>query len=277
MFGVLAKVLCLRPRVAKEVVTPIYPPSKQADISSEMAFSELPANNTVGKTSLLDSREATEKDEWIGEKYLDYALAHRVLRNTSHSRDIIPLNESLRGERLSYRYDKCCDRLHNSEVRQYQSPELGHFQGPIDFKKIAFGWIGAIVRRGTPREREILDRTILDNSNPDGLMFNSESTVASTTPTVMTEQEGLPDEESTSTGSETDIWRYTKTLQERFAGKDVVPIYKEFPLRGYPPKFGAEVTFRGKTFSAEAGNKKLAKHRSSKKLCEHFEIEVPGL
>jgi hypothetical protein len=137
--------------------------------------------------------------------------------------------------------------------------------------------MGAIVRRGTRQEREILDRAIGDNSDPHGVTFNNERNIVTTTQMVMTEQEESSNEEWTSKGSETDVWRYTKTLQERFAGQDGVPIYKEFPLRGYPPKFGAEVTFRGKKFSAEAGNKKLAKHRSSKKLCEHFGFEVPGL
>ena len=175
------------------------------------------------------------------------------------------------------RYDKCYKQLRDNGVRLYQSPDLGHLEGSINFREVVLGWTGAIVRRGAPQERETLDRAISDNSDLHGVASNNENGILPTTQTVMTEQEGTPDEEWTPTGSETDIWRYTKTLQEQFAGKDGVPIYKEFPLRGYPPRFGAEVMFRGRKFSAQAGNKKLAKHRTSRQLCEHFGIEVPGL
>jgi hypothetical protein len=176
---------------------------------------------------------------------------------------------------VAFRYDKYCEQLRNRGVRQYQLLELGHFQEPTQFREVALGWTGAILRRGTTQERDVIDAAIIQNSDPRGLTLSGERTIATTTQTVVTEREGSLDEESASTSSETDIWRYTKTLQDRFVGKDVVPVYKEFPIRVYPPKFGAEVTFRGRKFSAEAGNKKLAKHRSSKKLCEHFGIEIP--
>jgi hypothetical protein len=141
-----------------------------------------------------------------------------------------------------FRYDTCCEQLRNRGVRQYQSLELGHFQGLIKFREVAVGWIGAILRRGTPQEREILERAIVDNSDPDGLTSNNERNVTTTIQTALMEQEESPDEESNSTGSETDVWRYTQALQ------DVVPIYEEFPLPGRPPKFGAEVAFLGKNF-----------------------------
>ncbi|KAK5046028.1 hypothetical protein LTR84_008815 [Exophiala bonariae] len=242
-----------------------------------LAVSELPAENNVGKTSLFDSKETSLKDEWLGEKYLNYVLAHLLLRHTSGSMEILSLNGSLLDAQVFLRYDKCYKQLRDNGVRLYQSPELGHLEGSINFREVVLGWTGAIVRRGTPQEREILDRAISDNSDLHGVTFDNEKQMLPTAQTGTTEQEVSPDEEWTPTASETDIWRYTKTLQENFAGQDVVPIYKEVMLRGYPPSFGAEVTFRGKRFSAQAGNKKLAKHRTSQKLCEHFGIEVPGL
>lgn len=95
MFRVLAKILCLRrSQVAHEDVTHTYPLFKQADSRADMvlAVSELPADSNVGKTSLFDSKETTLKDEWLGEKYLNYVLAQLVLRNTSGSMEIITLN-----------------------------------------------------------------------------------------------------------------------------------------------------------------------------------------
>ena len=82
-------------------------------------------------------------------------------------------------------------------------------------------------------------------------------------------------EDSSSEESETDIWRYTKTLQELYAGQDFVPLYKETTVRAYPPKFRCEVTYGGKMALGEAGSKKLAKHRASKKLCKLLSIKVP--
>jgi hypothetical protein len=95
MFWVFAKILCLRqPQVANEAVTHTYPLYKQAGIKADMAFSvsELPANSNVGNTSLFDSKETSQKDEWLGEKYLNYVLAHLLLRHTPSSMEIISLN-----------------------------------------------------------------------------------------------------------------------------------------------------------------------------------------
>ncbi|KIW87028.1 uncharacterized protein Z519_12325 [Cladophialophora bantiana CBS 173.52] len=241
-----------------------------------MAFaaSELPADSAVGNTSLFGSNEITQKDGWLGEKYLEYALAHLLLRHTPDSHEIISLNGSLFQELAGFRYDNLCRQLRNNGVRQYRSPAPGHFQGHVNFREDAVCWIGAIVRRGTKNERAILDHAIVDNSDSHSPTFNSTTDITTSAQTVVTNQEESPDEEPTSTDSESDIWLYTNTLQERFAGKDVVPIYEETMIRRYPPRFRAVVTFRGKNFSGEAGNKKLAKHRASKKLCGAFEIEV---
>jgi hypothetical protein len=71
-----------------------------------------------------------------------------------------------------------------------------------------------------------------------------------------------------------DTWRYTKALQERYLGGDAVPIYREFVVRAYPPLFGSEVSFEGRIYSGQAGNKKLAKHRASKLLCDSLGITL---
>lgn len=178
---------------------------------------------------------------------------------------------------MAFRYDNLCHQLLKSEVRQYRSSELGCFKGHLNFEKESLGWIGAIRRRGTPQEQQILERAIVDNSGSYGPTSSSESNVANPIPPGVALQEDSSDEDSASSDSEVEIWRYTKKLQELFVGKTVVPVYQDLTLRGYPPKFWAEVTYRGKAFSAKAGNKKLAKHRSSKKLCVHLGIKVTGV
>jgi Double-stranded RNA binding motif len=165
--------------------------------------------------------------------------------------------------------------MRDGGIRHYQCTELGNFQGHVNFREAALGWIGAILRRGTREERAVLDRAVIDNSNQHHLIAaDSAENVNITVETTVAEPRESPGEDSPSEDSQTDIWRYTKTLQERFAGKDVVPIYHESTVRGYPPKFRAEVTYRGRRVSGEAGNKKLAKHRASKRLCESLDINI---
>ena len=131
--------------------------------------------------------------------------------------------------------------------------------------------------RGTREERDILDSAIIDSSHQQrGTVVNSTGNYNTTSQTSVPEPQEVLDEESPSEDSQTEIWRYTRTLQDRFAGSGVAPIYHESTIRGYPPNFRAEVTYRGQRFSGEAGNKKLAKHRASKKLCESLDISLPG-
>ena len=95
MFWVFAKILCLRhSQVPNEVVTHTYPLSKQADIRADMALAvpELPADSIAGNTSLFISKDTAQKDEWLGEKYLNYVLAHLLLRHASGSMEIVSLN-----------------------------------------------------------------------------------------------------------------------------------------------------------------------------------------
>jgi Double-stranded RNA binding motif len=130
--------------------------------------------------------------------------------------------------------------------------------------------------RGTREERAVLDHAVIDSSHQHRLMaINNPGNDNTTTHSTVPEPRESPDEDSPSEDSQTEIWRYTKTLQERFAGKGVVPIYDEPTIRGYPPRFRTEVTYRGQKFSGEAGNKKLAKHRASKRLCESLDINLP--
>jgi hypothetical protein len=55
------------------------------------AVSELPANNAVGNTSLYHTNETGERDEWLGQLYLDESLALLLLRRTFGSEDITSL------------------------------------------------------------------------------------------------------------------------------------------------------------------------------------------
>jgi hypothetical protein len=178
---------------------------------------------------------------------------------------------------VAFQYDNLCHQLRNSRVRQYRSSEPGRFQGYINFKKESLRWIGAIRRWGTKEEQELLERAIIDNSGSYSPTPSSDGDVTNTIQTGVPVQEESSGEDSASISSESEIWMYTKVLQEQFAGKSEVPVYRDLTLRGYPPKFGSEVKYRGKTFSAKAGNKKLAKHRSSKKLCAHLGIKVGGV
>ncbi|KIW74974.1 hypothetical protein Z517_11745 [Fonsecaea pedrosoi CBS 271.37] len=271
--------LCLlrRSQVSTEAVSDSSPPSSQPDYRADMALaaSELPADNAVGNASLLHADETGEKDEWIGELHLEATLALLLLRKTPSSEDITSLKDSLLQESAAFRHDDLCRQLRRDGVRQYQSSEAGHFQGHIKFRKVSLGWIGAIRRRGTLHEQQILEHAIVGNVGSYGSRSSSESNGTNPIQSGVAIQEESSGD-SDSTDSEVEIWRYTKALQEKFAGKSVAPVYKDLTLRGYPPKFGSEVKYRGKTFTAKAGNKKLAKHRSSKKMCKHLELKVAG-
>jgi hypothetical protein len=176
-----------------------------------------------------------------------------------------------------FNYDHLHQQLDNKGVRPYQSSEADFFQGDINFKQKAFGWIGAIRRRGVSREQKLLEDAIHETFGLPGVVRISQPNDAYPTQTVATTEGEPSDEDSASTDSDCNIWRYTKVLQERFLGRSEAPVYRVLTLRAYPPKFGSVVTYRGETFSAKAGNKKLAKHRSSKKLCDHLGIEVDGI
>jgi hypothetical protein len=96
MIRILAKIF---PRYRSpnkiKVVKGSSPFSKQADsFSEEMASAvcELSADNAVGQTSLFVSAQITHRDEWLGEKYIEFALAHTLLRNTSGSNGATSLN-----------------------------------------------------------------------------------------------------------------------------------------------------------------------------------------
>ena len=89
MFRFLAKFLpCDKSPDKTKALKVSSPSSKQADSFREemtSAVCELPTDNAVGKTSLFASAEITHRDEWLGEKHMEYALAQMLLRNTSGS------------------------------------------------------------------------------------------------------------------------------------------------------------------------------------------------
>lgn len=80
------------PRVSIEAVMDSSP-SNQPDLRADMPFaiSELPPDNAVRNTSLFDTNDTTEKDEWLGKLYLDQALVFLLLRRTSSSESIVSL------------------------------------------------------------------------------------------------------------------------------------------------------------------------------------------
>jgi hypothetical protein len=96
MSRILAKILsCYRsPNKTKVVKDSSLFPTQADNFGEEMASAvcELPADNAVGQTSLFASVEVTHRDEWLGEKYLEYALAHMLLRHRSGSNGVTLLN-----------------------------------------------------------------------------------------------------------------------------------------------------------------------------------------
>lgn len=134
------------------------------------------------------------------------------------------------------------------------------------------GWMGAIQSRGTGEEQDTLARVVLQQhaefGGPQSTVHPASIVNAEVNP------QGPDGEESDLEDSKEAMWQYTSRLQEIFAGRAATPVYTESTIRYDPPRFQVSVTFRQKTAIGEAGNKKLAKHRASKKLCALLDIEV---
>lgn len=129
MSSFLTKVLCLRlclrnsSRSAPETVVDTSNNISEAETKVDMAMapSELPSDNVFGMPS-NESRVCTsdndsnspalylasacaERDEWLGEKYLNYAIAHMLVRHTSSSGRSTVLN--VRRGLLHQQYLQC--------------------------------------------------------------------------------------------------------------------------------------------------------------------------
>ncbi|KIW14561.1 hypothetical protein PV08_07345 [Exophiala spinifera] len=264
-------------RVSSEALTD-NSSSRQPDTRADMVFSvpELSADNSVGNTTLYDTDQTAEKDEWLGGLHIGEALALLLLRRVSNSESIASLMESLRQEHEAFQYDHLYHQLRLKGVRLYRLSEQRFFQGDINFKKECLGWIGAIRRRGTLQEQHVLEGAIHDTFRMYCMVPISQSNNASAVHTVAAVQAEPSDEDSDSTDTGVEMWKYTTTLQDKFLGKSLAPLYRVLEIQKHPdpPLWESTITYRGTTLSAMAGNRKLAKHRSSKKLCDHLEITV---
>ncbi|KEF60192.1 uncharacterized protein A1O9_05042 [Exophiala aquamarina CBS 119918] len=240
-----------------------------------MPASELPADNLVNKISLYISSEATSRDEWLGDKYLEYTLAQISLKNTSVSDGVTSLNGRLIQSLAHFRYDICCGELKARGVRQYQPSDPGRFAHPVNFRSTLLGWIGSILCRGMPEERGALPQAIMQSSQCHSSdTFQINNSIGTNADSGILVQQDSTSEDSASEETEGEIWRYTATLHELTAGKASVPIYTETAICADPAKFRCEIKYRGKKVSGEASSKKKAKHRASKKLCQLLNIGV---
>ncbi|KIX08659.1 uncharacterized protein Z518_03316 [Rhinocladiella mackenziei CBS 650.93] len=282
MFKLLLAKLCpsyrsrKKAKVIKELSSPLSAPVDDHEGHMDLPVLEMPGDHVVGHTSLFVSVDVARRDEWLGEKYLDYMLAQTVLKNTPGRDGVTSLNGDLIQRLARFRYDNCCEELNLKRVRRYQPTDAGQFALPVNYREILLGWIGSILSRGTLEERNVLPHVVAQCSqqhSPE--IFQSTGSVNTNSESDTAGQQDPTYEDLSSEESETDIWRYTKTLQETTAGKDSVPLYKETLVRAYPPRFRYEVTYRGKKATGEAGNKKRAKHLASKKLCELLHIKLP--
>lgn len=165
--------------------------------------------------------------------------------------------------------------LVDSGVSQYSWVPATSLQEPGEMRRATLMWTGALVRQGDQRDRSALDRAVIQSSNsyrPEA--SPTPDSVSREVNTPIPGENEQPTEQSRPADTQDDIWRYTKILQERFLGGDAVPVYRDYVVRAYPPLFGSEVNFAGKTCSGQAANKKLAKHRASKLLCDSLGITL---
>ena len=65
------------------------------DKDIDLSVSELPANHVTTETSLLVSTDDLPRDQWFGQKYLEYLLAKSLLRDTSVRNSVIGLGVCL--------------------------------------------------------------------------------------------------------------------------------------------------------------------------------------
>lgn len=97
-------------RGAKEVATRSSYKISEAETKADMALApselpsddvfEIPSNDPHVSSSDNDSSSSVtsslsaraERDQWLGEKYLNYAIAHMLVRNTSSSGGSTSLN-----------------------------------------------------------------------------------------------------------------------------------------------------------------------------------------
>ena len=147
------------------------------------------------------------------------------------------------------------------------------------------GEIGAILRCGSQEEQDSLLSTLAVFSGQHCLQEDHTQITTTNEPQPAACEESssersnstsqVPlDGNSSSDESEAEIWRYTSTLGERAAGLGKVVNYNETMICSYPANFRIVAIFQGREVAGEGPNKKLAKHRASKSMCELLNIRL---
>ena len=167
-----------------------------------------------------------------------------------------------------YPYQQSLKALQNESITL---PEFGALDGDVDPYKAIVVLTGAIIRKGTPKQKALLISSLQNSKQATPLEIGTAPSTVDTG-VVNPLREWMPPQANGVAAAE--IARYTMAIGEYAVREGIEAKYNYQQMSHDPPVFKVTLHVKGFTFEGKAKTKKTAKHVASKDACEFLKIKL---